>query len=173
MLIMRALISILVLPGTALILVPVWLLSRSEPADRATSLWRASDPLFWSALLLLALGLCLLAWTVSLFFRRGRGTLAPWDPPEHLVVSGPYRFVRNPMITGVVATLAGEALLFESTYLGSWCFVFFAVSAMYFPLVEEPGLQLRFGEEYSRYCANVPRWFPRLRPWSPDDRTEV
>ena len=167
MLIMRALFSIAVLPGTALVLVPAWLLSGGDAADRATSLWRPTDPLYGSALLLLTVGLGLLVWTVSLFFRRGRGTLAPWDPPEHLVVAGPYRFVRNPMITGVVATLGGEALLFESASLGSWCFVFFVVSAIYFPLVEEPGLQLRFGDEYSRYCANVPRWLPRLRPWIP------
>ena len=170
MLLVRALFSIAVLPGTALVLVPAWLLSRGDSAATATSLWRAPDPLFWLALLLLVAGLSLLAWTVSLFFRRGRGTLAPWDPPEHLVIAGPYRFVRNPMITGVVTALAGEALLFESASVGAWCLVFFAVSAVHFPLVEEPGLRLRFGEEYVRYCANVPRWLPRLRPWSPSGR---
>ena len=171
MLVVRALISIAVLPGTALVLVPAWILSGGDSAETATSLWRASDPLFWSALLLLVAGLSLLVWTVSLFFRRGRGTLAPWDPPEHLVIAGPYRFVRNPMITGVVAALAGEALLYESASLGAWGLVFFAVSALHFPLVEEPGLRRRFGEEYSRYCANVPRWLPRLRPWIPSDRS--
>ena len=170
MLIVRSVISIAVLPGTALVLVPAWLLSRGDSQETATSLWRVSDPLFWSALLLLVAGLGLLAWTVSLFFHRGRGTLAPWDPPEHLVIAGPYRFVRNPMITGVVAALAGKALLFESASVGAWCLVFFAVSALYFPLVEEPGLRLRFGEEYSQYCAHVPRWLPRLSPWFPSDR---
>ena len=171
MLIVRALISIAVLPGTALILVPAWLLSGGDSIE-TTSLWRASDPLFWLALLLLAAGLSLLAWTISLFFRRGHGTLAPWDPPEHLVITGPYRFVRNPMITGVVTALAGEALLFESVSLGAWCLVFFAVSALHFPLVEEPGLRRRFGDEYSRYCAHVPRWIPRLRPWIPSESSK-
>ena len=169
MLILRTLVSILILPGTALVLVPAWLLSGGESAETAMGVWRASDPLFWTALLLLTAGLSLLAWTVSLFFRRGRGTLAPWDPPEHLVITGPYRYVRNPMITGVVTALAGEALLFQSVSLGTWCLVFFAVSAVHFPLVEEPGLRRRFGDDYSQYCANVPRWFPRLKPWSPDD----
>ncbi len=169
MLIVRAVISIAVLPGTVLILVPAWLLSGDDSAETATSLWRASDPRSWSALLLLVAGLSLLAWTVSLFFRRGRGTLAPWDPPEHLVLAGPYRFVRNPMITGVVTALAGEALFFKSAPLGVWCLVFFAVSALYFPLVEEPGLRRRFGEAYRQYCAHVPRWLPRLRPWFPRD----
>lgn len=167
MLFVRAILSIVVLPGTALVLVPAWLLSASDSEETATSVWRASDPLFWCALLLLLAGLGLLASTISLFFRRGRGTLAPWDPPEHLVITGPYRYVRNPMITGVVTALAGEALLFESNPVGAWCLVFFAISAVHFPLVEEPGLRHRFGEEYSQYCANVPRWLPRLTPWHP------
>ena len=169
MLFLRTLISIVVLPGTALVLVPAWLLSRGSSAETATNLWRAADPLYWLALLLLLVGLSFLAWTISLFFRRGRGTLAPWDPPKHLVIAGPYRFVRNPMITGVVTTLAGEALLFESVSIGIWALVFFAVSALHFPLVEEPGLRHRFGEAYAQYCANVPRWFPRFTPWSPSD----
>ncbi len=169
MLVVRALISIAILPGTALVLVPAWLLSESDSVATLMSLWRPSEPLFWFALLLMLAGLSLLVWTISLFFRRGRGTLAPWDPPERLVTAGPYRFVRNPMITGVVTALAGEALLFESVPLVAWALVFFAGSALYFPLVEEPGLRRWFGEAYARYCAHVPRWIPRLKPWCPSD----
>ncbi|HEX6925123.1 MAG TPA: isoprenylcysteine carboxylmethyltransferase family protein, partial [Longimicrobiaceae bacterium] len=98
---------------------------------------------------------------------RGRGTLAPWDPPRRLVITGVYRHVRNPMISGVILILAGESLAFSSAALGTWTAVVLIVNAVYIPVVEEPGLARRFGEEYEAYRAHVPRWVPRLRPWNP------
>jgi protein-S-isoprenylcysteine O-methyltransferase Ste14 len=134
--------------------------------------WRnGSDLAAWQLALLgvalIALGLALVAWTIALFALVGRGTLAPWDPSSRLVVVGPYRHVRNPMISGVLAILLGEAALFASVPLLLWFAAVFAVNAIYFPLVEEPGLRKRFGEEYDAYRANVPRWLPRLHPWEP------
>jgi protein-S-isoprenylcysteine O-methyltransferase Ste14 len=114
---------------------------------------------------LIALGLALVVWTVKLFAQIGRGTLAPWDPTSRLVVHGPYRHVRNPMISGVLAILLGEAAVFGSVPLLLWFAAAFAVNAVYMPLVEEPGLRKRFGQDYDEYRANVPRWLPRLRPW--------
>jgi protein-S-isoprenylcysteine O-methyltransferase Ste14 len=127
----------------------------------------AAWPLAFLGVALTALGLVLVAWTVTLFARVGRGTLAPWDPTSRLVVVGPYRHVRNPMISGVLAILLGEAALFASVTLLLWFAAVFAVNAVYFPLVEEPGLRKRFGAEYDAYRANVPRWLPRVRPWEP------
>ena len=118
-------------------------------------------------LLLIAVGLGLVAWTVRLLARVGHGTLAPWDPTSRLVVLGPYRHVRNPMITGVLAIVLGETALFGSLPLLLWFAAVFAVNAVYLPLVEEPGLRSRFGAEYDEYRGNVPRWLPRLRPWEP------
>lgn len=136
----------------------------------AIIVWRRGadiDPV--SALLggvLVALGLVLVVWTVKLFVGVGRGTLAPWDPTAKLVVRGPYRHVRNPMITGVGLVLAGEAVLFQSWGLVILLAVFVAVNAIYFPLVEEPGVGRRFGNEYEAYREHVPRWLPRSKPWS-------
>ena len=74
--------------------------------------------------------------------------------------------MRNPIITGVLLLLlAAEALAPRSRALAGWLPAFFLGNALYFPLVEEPGLERRFGEEYRRYKAHVPRWLPRLRPW--------
>jgi len=117
--------------------------------------------------LLVAAGVALVAWTATLFARVGRGTIAPWDPTSHLVVLGPYRHVRNPMISGVLAILLGEAAIFASVPLLLWFAGVFAVNALYLPLVEEPGLRRRFGADYDAYRANVPRWLPRLGPWEP------
>ena len=69
------------------------------------------------------------------------------------------------MITSVLLMLGAESLLAGSWLLSGWMLVFFLVNAVYFPLVEEPGLERRFGEDYRRYKANVPRWIPRWRAW--------
>jgi len=93
--------------------------------------------------------------------------LAPWDPPRHLVVRGPYRHVRNPMISGVVFVLFGEALVLLSGPHAQWALIFLVINFIYIPLLEEQRLKARFGEEYIEYCRHVPRLLPRLRPWTP------
>lgn len=158
----RQLLSILLLPFTVVVLVPAALLRSSATSDSA---WRppfaslASVP----GALLFAVGLLLFSWTVVLFARVGRGTLAPWDPTRHLVAVGPYRLVRNPMISGVAAMLAGQALFFRSGTLCLWALGFIVVNHVYFLLLEEPGLTRRFGREYEGYRKQVPRWLPRIR----------
>jgi protein-S-isoprenylcysteine O-methyltransferase Ste14 len=151
----RQLLAIVLLPGTVALVIPaliVWVGGADiEPVTGAIGA------------LLIGIGLALVAWTVWLFARVGRGTLAPWDPTSRLVVAGPYRHVRNPMITGVGTILAGQALLFRSWGIAIALAVFALVNAIYFPLVEEPGLRRRFGAEYEEYCARVPRWVPRIR----------
>lgn len=133
--------------------------------------WRWGVSLgWWSAIgaVLVLAGVALWAWTVALFVRIGRGTLAPWDPTRRIVVEGPYGYVRNPMIAAVLTILAGEAIALYSPAIAIWFGIFFAVNAVYFPLSEEPGLRRRFGAEYDEYASNVPRWIPRQRPWNPD-----
>ena len=118
-------------------------------------------------LALLVSGFYFLTRTIRLFARFGRGTLAPWAPPRKLVVRDIYRYTRNPMITGVLGVLLGEALLFDSTGLLYVFAGFVLVNLVYIPLLEEPGLGRRFGADYECYRRNVPRWIPRLRPWTP------
>jgi len=105
--------------------------------------------------------------TLTLFARTGEGTPGPWDPPKHLVVEGPYRHVRNPMISSVVFALIGEALVFNSAALSIYAAVFLVGNLVYIRLFEEPALVERFGEEYVEYRRNVPAWIPRLKPWVP------
>ena len=121
-----------------------------------------------TGVLLLAAGLLLFASSLRRFVTEGEGTLAPWDPPRRLVVRGPYRHVRNPMISGVVLVLFGEAAVLLSRPHVMWALIFLAVNALYIPLLEEPFLAERFGDAYREYCRHVPRLLPRLRPWQPD-----
>jgi protein-S-isoprenylcysteine O-methyltransferase Ste14 len=124
-------------------------------------------PVVLAGAVLIAVGLVLMYRTVSLFATVGEGTLAPWDPTRRLVVRGPYRHVRNPMISGVLFILAGEVLVLGSPPLVIWLAVFFAANALWMPLVEEPGLVRRFGDDYVEYKREVPRWLPRLDPRTP------
>ena len=158
----RLIKPLLILPGTVLVLVPGLILwAIGGPAGLPS--W----PLATAGAAASALGLGLAAWTMRLFATRGEGTPAPWDPPTRLVVAGPYRHVRNPMITAVLLILLAEALLLWSWGIAAWMLIFAIGNAIYFPVIEEPGLRKRFGKAYEDYSANVPRWIPRLRPWSP------
>jgi protein-S-isoprenylcysteine O-methyltransferase Ste14 len=156
----RHVAAVLLCPGVVAVAVP------------ALIVWRAGAGIGLLSIVglpLIALGLLLIVRTIALFAEVGRGTLAPWDPTTRLVVRGPYRHVRNPMISGVLFVLLGEAALFGSWPLLLWFAVVLAVNAAYLPLVEEPGLERRFGEDYERYRAHVPRWIPRLRPWDGEE----
>jgi protein-S-isoprenylcysteine O-methyltransferase Ste14 len=159
----RQLAAVVVLPGVVALAVPAVIVLRT-----------GADVVWWPAAAvlgatLIAFGLVLIVRTIALFAEVGRGTLAPWDPTRRLVVRGPYRYVRNPMISGVLFVLLGEAVLFGSLPLLGWFGVVAAVNAVYLPLVEERGLSRRFGREYETYRANVPRWIPRASPWDGEE----
>ena len=157
--------AIVILPGTALVFVPgaiLWFLG-GEPS--AISPAGFAQPRFWIGTASVVLGLALAIWTARLFLTAGDGTPAPWDPPKKLVVRGPYRHVRNPMITSALVMLGAESLLFGSWPIAGWMLLFFIGNMIYFPLFEEPELERRFGESYRQYKANVPRWIPRWRAW--------
>lgn len=166
----RQLASVLILPLNVLLVIPSLLFLRCR-GKQATRLAPAAALPIARSLggLLILVGLPLLAWTIREFGRSGKGTLAPWDPTQKLVVRGSYRHMRNPMISAVMAVLFGQALLLNSLCQLAWATFFSLGNMLYIPSSEEPGLQRRFGEEYALYKQHVPRWVPRLRPWFPDD----
>ena len=161
----RVLAAVLILPGTITVAVPALLLRSFDSAPGWTLPSAAALAPLLLGLGLLGYGVHLMAGTNWLLRTTGRGTLAPWDPTTKLVIRGPYRRVRNPMISGVFAVLTGEALLFGSAALFLWFALFVTLNAVYIPLVEEPGLMRRFGRDYLAYKDNVPRWIPRHSPW--------
>jgi len=167
---LRQVRAIAALPVMVLLVMPMILLFTTRSVKIGWSLltpW-ALAPTGIGILLAVAGGV-LLANTVSLFIRRGRGTLAPWDPTQRLVVQGVFRHVRNPMISGVLGVLLGEAIFFGSWPLALWWGFFLGGNLLYIPLSEEPGLVKRFGVEYEEYRRHVPAWIPRRRPWTPGE----
>lgn len=146
------------------IAIPLWI-SRRYGIEWMAPQTALEIACFAAAIALFLAGLALFASTLYLFATRGRGTLAPWDPPAHLVVRGPYRFVRNPMISGVILVLVAESLLLRSQPHAQWALAFLIINAIYIPLLEEPMLEARFGDEYRDYKRHIPRLVPRLRAW--------
>ncbi len=147
---------VLVVPGTVIGLVPFWL-----------SGWRVQPPILgWLPLRWVGAGLFVCGLPVFFdfllqFVREGRGTPAPIAPPQQLVVTGVFRYVRNPGYLGVLALIVGQGLFFGN----AWILVYAACVALGFQLFvvfyEEPDLRRRFGAEYEAYCRQVRRWFPR------------
>jgi len=163
---LRHLLAIAILPFTATVLIPLWIARRYHVDVALADSVRGLAPQM-AGVLLMAAGLILFATTVHEFATRGKGTLAPWDAPRKLVVDGAYRYVRNPMISGVVLILFGEALGLWSAPHFAWAVLFLFINAIYIPLLEEPLLRQRFGDAYIDYCRHVPRILPRLKPWIP------
>jgi protein-S-isoprenylcysteine O-methyltransferase Ste14 len=162
----RHLAAIAALPFVVAVLIPIWI-ARTNGLRLAPGATTPHLLTQIAGLGLLLIGLSLFVSSLRRFAKDGKGTLAPWDPPRHLVVRGPYRYVRNPMISGVVFILFGEALMLLSGPHVQWALIFLVINLIYIPLLEEQQLKARFGEEYVDYCRHVPRLLPRLRPWTP------
>ena len=165
----RHLISFLLAPVTMAIVIPASIVN--WPHVHMPHL--GSPPIVGLVIvggLLITCGLGLMIWTVMLFDRVGQGTLGvgkALGEPVNLVVRGPYRHVRNPMITGLLCILLGEAAALDSGKLLVWFAVFFACIASFIRFWEEPHLAERYGSAYLYYRGNVPRWIPRIAAWAP------
>jgi protein-S-isoprenylcysteine O-methyltransferase Ste14 len=136
--------------------------------------WHFHQPLpYWwiarvAGTLLICAGLIPLVGAFAEFYRAG-GTPVPVAAPPRLVVSGFYRYVRNPIYAGFLAVLIGQALLFGSAGLLVYTGVAWSVAAAAVRCYEEPILNRKFGARYQAYRRAVPAWIPRLRPWTPGD----
>ncbi len=155
---LKTLLFTVVVPGTVVVLVPRWLMGGGGTLHGG---WLGA-----AGALLLVAGAALYLRCAWEFAVRGRGTPAPVDPPRELVVAGAYRYVRNPMYIGVLSMLVGEAALYRAGVLLGYAGALFLAFHWFVVTYEEPTLRRRFGASHERYCAAVPRWLPRLRPWN-------
>ena len=147
-------------PGILLFFLPWWMTRFRIPPVEPT--WQRL-----SCLLLIAIGLVPLLESIWRFVVVGRGTLVPAVPTEHLVVSGFYAYVRNPMYLGVLLVIACEAILFQSRSLIEEFVIAGLAIEIFVRCYEERRLSHTYPEEYKLYCREVRRWLPRLTPWHP------
>ena len=122
-----------------------------------------SIPIILLGVCIILLGTVLVVWTIFLFKTKGQGTPTPKLPPKELVVSGPYKFSRNPMALGGLLILVGEAVLYYSPSLLGIAVLYGVIIYFNAMFMEEPELRQRFGESYEDYLKQVPRFFPN--PW--------
>lgn len=150
----RNLLFTLLQPGLVAGLIPYWILG-----SRAGEIFNNPlNSLQYIAILIFAIGTAILIYCITMFAVKGKGTLSPADPTTDLVVSGLYRFSRNPMYIGLLLMLVGEAVFFFSVRL--WIYTAFVFIAVNFFVIfhEEPRLKRDFGAEYRQYLKTVRRW---------------
>lgn len=146
---------------TGFVLLWVWLALTVRRFDAVLGVvqWRPATTV---GMVLMMLGAGLAAVCGGVFAVRGRGTPAVFDPPREFVALGPYRYVRNPMYLGGVLLLAGLGLVLRSHSVLLLALLAAVLAHLFVVLVEEPGLERRFGDSFLRYRSMVPRWLPRL-----------
>lgn len=153
-------IFLFVAPGTTAGLIP-WLITRWN-VESGYDLIAAQV----IGVVLVIVGAAFLLSAFARFVIEGIGTPAPVAPTQKLVVGGSYRYVRNPMYVAVTTTIVGQSLLFGSWPVVFYAFLFWATTASFVRLYEEPKLMSQFGTEYAIYKQNVNGWIPRLKPWN-------
>lgn len=158
--VLGTIVFVALVPGTVVGLVPWWLTRwHVAPPFLGTGLTRAAG-------VLLVIGAApLFTAFVRRFVVEGHGTPAPIAPTRHLVVGGPFRWVRNPGYIAVVALIAGQGLVFGSAAVLAYAAIVATTFHVFVVHYEEPTLRRTFGEEFEDYCRRVPRWVPR-RPSS-------
>jgi protein-S-isoprenylcysteine O-methyltransferase Ste14 len=147
-------------PCTVAGLVPWWISRwQFEPPWLGLAVFRIAG------VVLIVAGLPVLLDSFARFALEGLGTPAPVFPTRHLVVTGWYRYVRNPMYVAVVSIIVGQALLFCNVGVLEYGAVLWLVAHLFVLAYEEPKMRSTFPEGYQQFCANVRRWIPRLTPW--------
>jgi protein-S-isoprenylcysteine O-methyltransferase Ste14 len=148
-------------PGFVAGLVPWWI-----TRWRIEAPFLGVPPIRLLGILLIGLGVPLLLDSFARFAVQGVGTPAPVFPTRHLVVKGLYRYVRNPMYLAVVSVILGQSLILGNVRLLEYAALVWLGFHLFVLVYEEPTLRESFGVEYEAFCANVPRWLPRSKPWA-------
>ena len=152
----KTILFLLLVPGLLLGVLPAWLISTGTPLF-SFGIFR------WLAIPLWLSGWAGMLWCMWAFTVKGHGTPAPVDPPVELVISGLYRFVRNPMYVSGLVILAGCVLWSPSLPILLCPLLFFTAAYLFIVFYEERHLRKIFGTGYDAYCLSVPRWLPRLK----------
>ena len=163
--ILGSFLFLLIAPGFVAGVVPYWI-SRW----RSGAAYAESSAIRILGVLLIIFGIPLLLDSFTRFALQGQGTPAPVFPTKHLVVTGFYRYVRNPMYAGVASVIFGQALYFRNVLVLEYGVIICLAFHLFILFYEEPTLRRTFDREYEEFCKNVPRWIPRLSPWSPENR---
>jgi protein-S-isoprenylcysteine O-methyltransferase Ste14 len=141
-------------PGLVAGLIPFWIINYTiNDIFEKTWLWY-----HYIGAIVCITGLVIMLRCIIHFAIQGKGTLSPADPTKNLVITGLYKFSRNPMYVGVILILIGETIFFKSIKLGAYTLFIFMTFNLFIIYIEEPRLRKDFGEAYTKYCKKVRRW---------------
>jgi protein-S-isoprenylcysteine O-methyltransferase Ste14 len=143
----------LLVPGTVAVSIPCLIVDGSSVAWGSVA---AAVPLF-------VLGAAIYLWCLWDFATFGRGTPAPIDAPQRLVIRGLYRYIRNPMYTGILTVLLGWVVCFQTAGLVVYIVLVAGLFHLFVVLYEEPHLHRVFGSDYDGFRTRTGRWLPRGR----------
>jgi protein-S-isoprenylcysteine O-methyltransferase Ste14 len=152
---LKSFLFLIIAPGMVAGYIPLALLCNGSRLETGLIAWLALP--FW------LIGCVIVLWSFWNFFKQGRGTPAPIDPPKELVAVGFYRYTRNPMYVGVLSMIIGHFLWFGFWSLLIYSVVIFLAFNTFVVYYEEPTLRRQFGASYEAYCQRVPRWIPKLK----------
>lgn len=157
--IIGSVIFLFIAPTTVAGLVPWWITRFQTAGFGNIAVLNAAG------VLLILAGVAVLLDSFARFAIQGLGTPAPVFPTRHLVVQGYYRYVRNPIYVALLLVVLGQALLFGSFRLLEYGAILWLGFHAFVLAYEEPTMRDTFGDQYEAFCAHVPRWIPRVRPW--------
>jgi protein-S-isoprenylcysteine O-methyltransferase Ste14 len=152
---LKSLLFLIIAPGLVAGYIPLALLPRGSEIETGTFAYFAFP--LW------LIGVMILFWCFWDFTFKGRGTPAPTDPPKELVITGLYRYVRNPMYVGVLMIIISHFLWFKTISMIAYSVVVFTAFHLFVTLYEEPHLKRIFGAAYEEYCKQVPRWILKFK----------
>jgi len=136
-LLLRNLFFTILQPGLVAGLIPYWILGEKVKITIAQPL----QFYHYLGTVLFVIGLVIMLSCIISFAVKGRGTLSPVDATKLLVISGLYRFSRNPKYVGVIIILIGEAIFFQSIYLWIYLLLVYIAFNIFIMLHEEPRLR--------------------------------
>jgi len=165
--ILGSFLFLLLAPGMVAGVIPWWIAQwRLHPALLGVPALRIVG------VLLIAAGTPVVLDSFVRFAVQGLGTPAPVFPTRHMVVTGLYRYVRNPMYVGVFTVICGQGLLLGDVRVFAYAAFVWGLFYLFVLGYEEPKLRRSFGDEYGEYSVNVPGWLPRRKPWTARDRSD-
>jgi protein-S-isoprenylcysteine O-methyltransferase Ste14 len=162
-LVIRSIFFTITLPGVGVLLIP-YLILRISNSNTALDF----SPISILGIILWIISVFCLLHCIWSFAFHGRGTLAPVNPPKHLVVQGLYQYTRNPMYLVVLGALISEAMIYRSLGVFTYSLIAFVLFHLFVIYYEEPKLSSEFGASYDQYRQAVPRWGIRVQPYSPN-----
>ena len=122
-------------------------------------------PVHYAGAALCIFGVLFAIYCAIILIITGPSVSAPYEAGGAFTISGPYRYMRNPLMLSIIVTLWGEAIYFERLSLILYAGLFTSAVHAWVVFFEEPALRRALKGTYGEYHKSVPRWFPKFKSY--------